>query len=665
MFGECLRSKVRWKSLGAERRFFSAISSFPPPPPVAPTAARRLLHEEGRDERKVSPEVETSSKWQLLDGVDFGSYANLRNNMDYEYHYSKVMEDVNAQSPAEEVQKAKPNLVEKIKSAIVHGYQGIKLFGLEVRISTRLLARTIKSGDRLTRRERNQLIRTLADVLKIFPYFFFIVVPMLEFLLPLYIKLFPFMQPSTFSSAEDKNAKIKKSFNRKLEIARVLQDTMHAMKSSITDDKASKFAHMTKLEIRKLEMTELKEYLRQFGDELTFDKLGRSTIIQLCRLLSLPSVGPISFLRFQLRMKSKALKNDDNTLLSEGIEEMTYYELVDACKDRGLPAYKIPKEQLLSQLKDWVNLSIIENLPTSVLLLSSALNTDYKGLPLHFRLSEILNKIPDELSDEISYASSKEKKDIAIKVIKAEEESILKENEEDSSSTTTQDTKLHTKSSEALIDEEKTIEESKEIHETNQINNQEIEGIEDALQKLTEKTSNATIASSELSELKDQSETLSKIKSKSKSRSEAKLHSKIQTFIKELDSLSDKIANKDDETFNKKVETYLKETVSLIGEGKEEKIVEHEVTKEEILKTLDYLKLIGADEEKTKKIVDSLDADKDGYISLDKTLQLIEEIGDEFRTNISIKNFNVVLGMLVDKNNAKAKKVIKRKIKSN
>lgn len=198
----------------------------------------------------------------------------------------------------------------KLKNAVIHAFKGFKLFALEVRISTKLLARTLMSGDRLSRRERKQLVRTLADVLKIFPYFIFIIVPLLELFLPLYLKFFPFMLPSTFRTSEDKTAKLKQSFNKKLEIARVLQDTLRVMHDS-NEAVNEKFSKMTKAELKNLEITELKEYLRHFGDELTIDKLSRETIIQLCRLLSLPSVGPLTFLRFQLRLKSKMLKSDD------------------------------------------------------------------------------------------------------------------------------------------------------------------------------------------------------------------------------------------------------------------------------------------------------------------------------------------------------------------
>ena len=48
------------------------------------------------------------------------------------------------------------------------------------------------------RRERRQLTRTTADVFRLVPFIIFVVVPFMEFLLPVALKLFPNMLPSTF-----------------------------------------------------------------------------------------------------------------------------------------------------------------------------------------------------------------------------------------------------------------------------------------------------------------------------------------------------------------------------------------------------------------------------------------------------------------------------------
>jgi len=49
-----------------------------------------------------------------------------------------------------------------------------------------------------------QLVRTVSDLFRLVPFSVFIIVPFMELLLPLVIKLFPGMLPSTFQSATDK-----------------------------------------------------------------------------------------------------------------------------------------------------------------------------------------------------------------------------------------------------------------------------------------------------------------------------------------------------------------------------------------------------------------------------------------------------------------------------
>lgn len=66
-----------------------------------------------------------------------------------------------------------------------------------MRISSRLLLK-LAGGKSLSRRERQQLTRTTADIFRLVPFAVFIIVPFMEFLLPVFLKLFPNMLPSTF-----------------------------------------------------------------------------------------------------------------------------------------------------------------------------------------------------------------------------------------------------------------------------------------------------------------------------------------------------------------------------------------------------------------------------------------------------------------------------------
>ncbi|MBA0840858.1 hypothetical protein Goarm_003401, partial [Gossypium armourianum] len=85
----------------------------------------------------------------------------------------------------------------EIRSTLQHYWLGFKLLWADVRISSRLLLK-LAGGRSLSRRERQQLTRTTADIFRLVPFAVFIIVPFMEFLLPVFLKLFPNMLPSTF-----------------------------------------------------------------------------------------------------------------------------------------------------------------------------------------------------------------------------------------------------------------------------------------------------------------------------------------------------------------------------------------------------------------------------------------------------------------------------------
>src|SRR5262249_1662864 len=109
-----------------------------------------------------------------------------------------------------------------------HYWHGTKLLAYEFRISARLLWRILQ-GDELTRRERNQLVRSSGDLFRLVPFIVIVVVPFAEFALPVLLKFFPNMLPSTFEEKDEKEKKLRKQVKAKLEMAKFLQDTLKEM----------------------------------------------------------------------------------------------------------------------------------------------------------------------------------------------------------------------------------------------------------------------------------------------------------------------------------------------------------------------------------------------------------------------------------------------------
>jgi LETM1-like protein len=63
----------------------------------------------------------------------------------------------------------------------------------------------------------------MADVFRLVPFAVFVIVPFMEFLLPVALKLFPNMLPSTYEDKLKKEEELKKRVAMKLEVARFLQ----------------------------------------------------------------------------------------------------------------------------------------------------------------------------------------------------------------------------------------------------------------------------------------------------------------------------------------------------------------------------------------------------------------------------------------------------------
>jgi hypothetical protein len=128
------------------------------------------------------------------------------------YQSSKPI-DNSPPSKSTSLSEPKPPLVSrawsKVKHEASHYWNGSKLLAKEVRIASRLQWKLLH-GDSLTRREHRQLKRTTTDILRLIPFAVFVIVPFMELLLPVALKLFPNMLPSTF---EDKFAAVSPGYD--------------------------------------------------------------------------------------------------------------------------------------------------------------------------------------------------------------------------------------------------------------------------------------------------------------------------------------------------------------------------------------------------------------------------------------------------------------------
>ncbi|RQM26375.1 hypothetical protein B5M09_007957 [Aphanomyces astaci] len=184
-------------------------------------------------------------------------------------------------------------LKESINHELKHYWVGSKLLYAELSTSTRILRRILK-GNALTRREKKQLQRTVADILRLIPFAFFLIVPFMELALPFALKLFPNMLPSTFKHAFQREEDMKRQLQLRVSLAEFLQDTRG---EPLTSEETLKIAGL-------------------FNDEITLDNISRPQLVGMCRYMGVNPYGNDNFLRFQLRMKIAALKKDDQVAIN-------------------------------------------------------------------------------------------------------------------------------------------------------------------------------------------------------------------------------------------------------------------------------------------------------------------------------------------------------------
>ena len=179
------------------------------------------------------------------------------------------------------------------------------------------------------------------DVFRLVPFSVFVIVPFMELLLPVALKLFPGMLPSTFTTSSQREEKLKKALQAKLEYTRFLQKTLDGMGPKASGSRSSKSAaDFTAFyqEIKKssedrssiLDNDKIMKFAKVFEDDITLDNMDRSQLSAICRLLNLTPIGTSNFLRLQIELKLRGLKADDRLILREGMDRMSTNELQNA-----------------------------------------------------------------------------------------------------------------------------------------------------------------------------------------------------------------------------------------------------------------------------------------------------------------------------------------------
>eukprot|EP00012_Vannella_robusta_P009638 CAMPEP_0206205528 /NCGR_PEP_ID=MMETSP0166-20121206/14284_1 /ASSEMBLY_ACC=CAM_ASM_000260 /TAXON_ID=95228 /ORGANISM="Vannella robusta, Strain DIVA3 518/3/11/1/6" /LENGTH=576 /DNA_ID=CAMNT_0053625585 /DNA_START=315 /DNA_END=2042 /DNA_ORIENTATION=- len=323
------------------------------------------------------------------------------------------------------------NFMEELR----HYWSGTKLLGYEIRICMGLI-RQITKGHTLTRRERRQLMRTATDLLRLVPFAFFLIIPFMEFALPFALKLFPNMLPSTFHSKLKQEEQSKKELKAKIEVAKFLQEALFSHARTLdSSDKAETFQEFMQ-QVRDgipVDNQQILRFASLFEDEFTLDQLSRDQLVAMAKYMQLNTLGTDAFLRYQLNRKISQLKKDDQAIESEGLDTLTLSELQQACSARGLKSTSRSKQFLRERLREWLDLSLKQNLPGTLLILANAFKitgtTQTKDA-----LRDAMYHLPHSLVDDIRLKIAEDEgslsKELKLELLKREEEQIKEEKKE-------------------------------------------------------------------------------------------------------------------------------------------------------------------------------------------------------------------------------------------
>uniref|UniRef100_A0A087XC91 Mitochondrial proton/calcium exchanger protein n=1 Tax=Poecilia formosa TaxID=48698 RepID=A0A087XC91_POEFO len=565
-------------------------------------------------------------------------------------------------SPTLDVEPVRRTIRQRVIDEIKHYYHGFRLLWIDTTIAGRMLWK-ILNGNPLSRRERRQFLRTCADVFRLLPFLVFIIVPFMEFLLPVALKLFPNMLPSTFETQSKKEERLKKELRVKLEMAKFLQDTIEeialrnkAAQGNVTEE-FSTFFQKIRNSGERPSNEQIIKFSKLFEDELTLDNLTRPQLVALCRLLELQSIGTNNFLRFQLIMKLRAIHADDKLIAEEGIESMSVTEVQSACRVRGMRSLGVTEERLREQLsQQWLDLHLNQQIPTSLLLLSRAmflpdtlspadqLKTTLQTLPemvtkeaqvkvAEIELSKVDNKTKLETMLQEEAAIRQDSKDREMERLADAAEKAAREDElelevngakhSDAEPALLQATRAA--QSETLRDTAPVIEGSKD----EEITKEEIDLLSDACSKLKEQKKLLTLEKEELEELKDDvqeyNEDLEEIKKEfskngqERALEESKASKRLSKRVTRMIGRIDKI-----------IVELEKDKVMLDGQadsGTTVPVGENLIGIDELINVMRQIQNIP--EEKLQRIAKALDDNKDGKIDIDDVIKMVELIDKE------------------------------------
>ena len=254
-----------------------------------------------------------------------------------------------------------------------HIYHGFRLFFFNTRLAWKYSQR-LKQGVALTRRERVLLERATGDLLRLVPFSLFLIIPFAEFLLPVALKMFPELIPSTFETDAQGRSKAFQS-------ARARKQARKRMLEHMTTQVLGKFPEYGDI-VRRASCGDpvRKEHVKAIAPMCTKDGflgINRIPFDVLCDLAKyvgvyrpyyaiMPKSISAPRIRTALLAHYRTLRQDDQLLRNEGVSDLSHDELMKANLARGM-RWTESDDALLQQLEWWLDIGQDPKIPYNTL----------------------------------------------------------------------------------------------------------------------------------------------------------------------------------------------------------------------------------------------------------------------------------------------------------
>jgi len=332
------------------------------------------------------------------------------------------------------------------KKGAIHAWNwtkaGFALFFANLRVSRQLVFKKFR-GQPLTLREHKLLVRTSVDCIKLIPFSFFIIIPFAELALPIALRLFPNMLPSTFFAKQYDNAYLQRKLVAKQELATFFQEIVSertnqiinqsARDSSLRDKAAALHEFQERLVSKDeselnpfLGVKETLQFAKLFKEEFKLEKMSLNTLQIICRILGLEPYSVQTHVVLQLRHHLVRIQKEDREILWEGVQSLTHEELVEACKERGMRFYGISDDEMRQEMSVWLEMSSHRDIPPALLLWARSITMTHSSIPIKDKPEEEVAegpKLDEEKDEDLKKATER------LRLLQ-EEEKILQEESE-------------------------------------------------------------------------------------------------------------------------------------------------------------------------------------------------------------------------------------------